>query len=288
MRGTYTTEDKLKFDFKMTYNFDLNYRMYHNIKVNNRPNTFYGIGNLTKESEYFDERNMIIYNDFFLEYKQFDFTISLSQSYYDVRSYISDGMLQNQLLHQKQKFFTSGVGAGVMYDFSNHKNYPSTGSRFAFHYKKFHKYLGSDYNFEKYHFAASRYFAIHKKMVFAVQGLFRTSNGKIPFQEMWKLGANMRGIKSNRFIDKSMLNFRSELRIFPFESDKHKRFGFVLFAEEGQVANNKNELFSNEKKFCFGGGVRYSIFEKEKLNLRIDFGIFEDSYGFTINVGEAF
>ncbi len=44
----------------------------------------------------------------------------------------------------------------------------------------------------------------------------------------------------------------------------------------------------DQLKYSYGGGLRVMLSKSEKLNLRLDYGIGEQSSGFYFQLGEAF
>ncbi len=291
MQGTYSSKKQLNVKLYTQLNFSNEKKLFNEFAIKDRPNTFYGVGNNTQRdiSETFDEQSYKLSNDIYLPLnKRFKLNLSFFFRFFKILKYEENGMLEVVLDSQKKDFLTSGLGGGFIFDSSNHNYYPTKGCKFLLQTKLYHSIFGSNYDFMKYRLESNYYFPLHPKIVLAFQGLFMFSEGDIPFQELFQLGANLRGIKKNRFIDKNLFVVRSELRVFPFSSDKYERIGFVVFGEFGKVAPEFEALKSNENKLCFGGGLRYQLFPKEKINLRADFGLFENSYGFTVNIQETF
>lgn len=78
--------------------------------------------------------------------------------------------------------------------------------------------------------------------------------------------------------------FQAEYR-FPL----YKRFSAVLFGGTGTVGRNFSDYAVNELKYSYGGGLRFAVNKKEKLNIRIDYGIGQGkNNGFYLQLGEAF
>jgi len=67
------------------------------------------------------------------------------------------------------------------------------------------------------------------------------------------------------------------------------RFSLVAFGGIGNVYSDKYPLWKNEFKYSFGGGVRLSMLQKDKLNIRIDYGYYSKyNSGFYFTLGECF
>jgi hypothetical protein len=66
------------------------------------------------------------------------------------------------------------------------------------------------------------------------------------------------------------------------------RFSGVAFAGLGAIAGAVDELVGVPLRPAGGVGLRFAINQRERLNLRLDFGIGPGTYGFYFMVGEAF
>jgi outer membrane translocation and assembly module TamA len=66
------------------------------------------------------------------------------------------------------------------------------------------------------------------------------------------------------------------------------KFGITLFAGAGSVANTISDFKYSKIKFAAGFGIRYMLVESEKFNIRIDYGMGNDSAELYLAVGEAF
>jgi hypothetical protein len=67
-----------------------------------------------------------------------------------------------------------------------------------------------------------------------------------------------------------------------------QRFGLVSFMGVGDVAERVNDFQWNTLKYSYGGGARIALNKKERLNIRLDYGIARQSNYFYINLAEAF
>jgi outer membrane translocation and assembly module TamA len=109
--------------------------------------------------------------------------------------------------------------------------------------------------------------------------------GEVPFLDMAKVGNDdiLRGYPRNRFRDKHFTASQIEYR-FPV----YKRFGAVAFTGLGDVFSDINQLSLNTLKYSIGGGLRYAINKKERLNIRLDYAIGRNENAFYLMVTEAF
>jgi hypothetical protein len=121
--------------------------------------------------------------------------------------------------------------------------------------------------------------------VFAVQALFQTTSGTVPFMALPRLGSDsiLRGYNSARYRDHSLAAAQVEYRLPVWW-----RFGMVCFAGFGQVADKVGRLNLDEFKYSVGFGIRFRIDPKEGTNIRLDFGFGKRSSGNYLTGGEAF
>ena len=94
----------------------------------------------------------------------------------------------------------------------------------------------------------------------------------------------MRGYYDGRYKDLDQMIFQAEYR-FPI----YKRFSAVAFGGTGSVAKNFADYALNDFKYSYGGGIRFAVDTKEKLNIRVDYGIGQGrNSGLYLQLGEAF
>ena len=62
----------------------------------------------------------------------------------------------------------------------------------------------------------------------------------------------------------------------------------VLFAGAGVVGPTIRSLFDVPVRWSAGGGLRFSLSDADRLNLRIDAGFGPGTYGFYFTAREAF
>jgi hypothetical protein len=67
-----------------------------------------------------------------------------------------------------------------------------------------------------------------------------------------------------------------------------KRWGATLFAGTATVAPEIKGFQLSKTQFAGGGGLRYLLFRKKDIYLRLDVGITKEGPGFYFFTGEAF
>ncbi len=93
----------------------------------------------------------------------------------------------------------------------------------------------------------------------------------------------MRGYYRGRFRDKNMIVLQMEYRV-PIL----RKLGMVGFLGFGDVADKVDNFVLNNFKYSAGFGFRYLLNPQEKINVRLDFGFCNESFGVYIAVSEAF
>ncbi len=146
-------------------------------------------------------------------------------------------------------------------------------------------YLGGNFNFVNFNFEFGKYWELKKNNVLAVNVIMNSNFGKVPFLDMAKVGGDgmIRGYASNRFRDIHFIGAQIEYR-FPL----WWRFGMVVFTGVGDVYNTPSDIKLNTLKYTVGGGIRFAINTKERLNVRFDYGFGRKSNAFYIMLTEAF
>ncbi|MFT4664439.1 MAG: outer membrane protein assembly factor BamA [Polaribacter sp.] len=196
-----------------------------------------------------------------------------------------DGLLESTEVTGAAGGLLSGLGLVFNYDSRDNIFAPSKGSYAELVLFNNAKTLGSDFSFAKYTLDASAYFSNKWKQTLALNVYSEFTFGEVPFNQMALLGGTkrMRGYIEGRFRDKQMLILQGEYRIPLFW-----RMGAVVFAGMGRVGDKVEDLSLDDLHFNYGGGIRFMLDEKEKLNLRLDVGVGEDNVGFYLTFGEAF
>ncbi len=141
--------------------------------------------------------------------------------------------------------------------------------------------IGSDTTYQAYMVRYRAYHALRENLIVAADGRARFTGGKIPFYDFSRL--ELRGFSATRYMDNHVLQFQSEIR-WRF----YKRLGLVGFFGGGTVAPELDEFDNGTFVWSGGGGLRFMLTEKSRINLRLDYGRTRDDGAFHLFVGEAF
>lgn len=112
--------------------------------------------------------------------------------------------------------------------------------------------------------------------------------GTVPFNQMSLLGGDMmmRGYYQGRYRDRNQLSAQVEYRFLPLPFSR--RFGAVVFGGMGTVAPSVDDFRAKYARFTAGAGVRYLLFRKRDIFIRLDVGFTREGPGFYLYTGEAF
>ncbi len=179
------------------------------------------------------------------------------------------------------------LGTGIIYD--SRPNYLNTrnGAFAELSWLNYGKRYGGDYNMHALSAEVRFYKKMRKNEVIAFQAYINRIEGKeVPFNMLSQLGNEslMRGYYTGRFRDKQYSAAQTEYRWLPFAWSK--RVGGAVFAGIGSVGDELRTL--GPVRWVAGGGLRYLLFPKKDIFVRLDCGITREGLGFYIFTGEAF
>jgi outer membrane protein assembly factor BamA len=203
-------------------------------------------------------------------------------------SRVENGALDSTMIPGYDGSTIAGLGPVIVYDTRDIVINPKSGSFLEFSAFFHGNFFGGQYNFRRYRLDLRKFFMINEKhrQVLAFQFLGNFVQGTAPFKQLSELGGDntMRGYFQGRFRDNHLMAFQAE-----FRTNIWWRFGGVLFAGLGNVANDFSEFNFQRVKPSYGAGIRFALNRKEDLNIRIDFGFGEEgNTGFYFNITEAF
>ncbi len=95
-------------------------------------------------------------------------------------------------------------------------------------------------------------------------------------------GKKLRGYYEARFRDENAALLQTELHV-----NVWKRLSAVVFGGIGVLGNSQQLLRVNAPKAAGGAGLRIRI-NDDRLNIRADYGIGNNSTGLYLTMGEAF
>ena len=252
------------------------------------PDQFWGLGNETDYQAREDySLKQFFFNPQYLYrvYKKFYAGVTYEfQNTNDVL-YHENGIFDQQQVVGRNGGNVSGIGMLATWDTRNNAFSPSRGSFTEMNFTGFSNAIGSDFNFSSFSVDLRKFLRLHINTVLALQGVVKLTKGDVPFRNLAMLGGPelMRGYYKGRYADEDMMVYQAEVRQFLFW-----RLGITAFVAAGQVSPETNKFYLDGFHAAYGAGVRFLLNEKEKLNLRVDYGRSQDGGAFYIYLKEAF
>ena len=207
------------------------------------------------------------------------------QYIYHIR-YDEKGIFETSDFAGKTPYKMSGFGLSLCYDSRNRNFWTEKGIFVQSIFTPFRKELLSDFNINKWVTDIRFFQKIAKGQILAMQLYNYATFGNTPLKQMASFGGvdNMRGFYQGRFRDKNMTTLIAEYRY-----NFYKRFSLCVFGGAGNVYKDYSEFNFSNLKYSYGGGLRFALFKKEMINIRLDYG-YSNTYnqGFYFTIGECF
>lgn len=264
------------------------YILHEQISFSSFPDKFWGLGKQTADAdeEPYKFKQYYIYLHLMRKVapRLFAGLLFEKQKVWDIE-YQAGGKFDQQQISGRQGYHVSGLGGSITWDSRNNAFAPDKGFLYQFTFNHFSKLLGSDYVYTNYVFDLRKFVAV-RKSVFAFQLFSFNNTGDVPVRSLASFGGanRMRGYYDGRYKDKNQLVFQTEYR-FPLL----KRISAVVFGGAGNVGTGFTDYSLSDLKYSYGGGLRIAVNKKEKLNIRLDYGIGQGkNNGFYLQLGEAF
>ena len=253
------------------------------------PDDFWGVGkrapDSSKESYKFKQYYVYLHPQFGLGKNLFLGTVYEFQRVFNVE-YTPGGLFDRQDVVGRHGYVVSGLGLSLTYDTRNNAFAPDKGVMLQFYFDHFTRVFGSDYQYTNYVIDLRRFIRVYKGQVLALQAFGSFNAGEVPLRSLAYLGGanSMRGYYAGRYRDKNAGVLQAEYRI-----PLWWRIGAVGFGDIGNVGPELKDVDLQHFKYSYGGGLRVALNQKEKLNLRLDYGFAKGhSQGFYLQLGEAF
>ncbi len=251
---------------------------------------YWGVGNQTPDIENEDYDVRVFSGRFVLEgptpvpfFTRDGFVYEFS--YHDITDTRDNPYLGDSVVGSEGGI-TSGVGFDLVKDTRDHIFFPNGGGFHRFNFLWYNSILGSDFNFGTIEADLRRYFAFAPDQVIALQLYGNFVLGQLPFYKLSALGGGniMRGYFRGRYRDRHYVATQVEYR-----GHVWWRFGAVVFAGVGDVfGSDASDLSFSNLKYSYGFGLRLVFNQREKINLRADFGFGRDTRGVYFGLEEAF
>lgn len=180
---------------------------------------------------------------------------------------------------RKDSSTTAGLGLVAVYDSRDNNLWPAEGTWFEMTATNYGENLGGDFDYYKLILKFAQYFPLAETIILAYRLDSKSINGGAPFYDLSQV--HLRGFPSGRYVDNYAVSGQVEGRW-----NFYKRWSAVLFGGVGRIAEEFNELSSSPNLYAGGGGIRYRIKEKEKLNIGVDVTYGDGNVEFYVVVGD--
>lgn len=207
--------------------------------------------------------------------------------YYIMNEVKSGGLLEPETIAGSGGGANSGVGINFLLDSRNSVFAPTKGW-YAEYSNLFNtNFIGSDFNYQTHQVDVRKYFNLKNNHILALQAFGKFNFGDVPFNQLSLMGGHrmMRGYREGRFRDNHIVLSQIEYR-----SPLFYRVGVAFFAGVAVIANKPVNLALPNAKTSLGGGLRYSLDEKDRMHIRFDYAWGmgkENRYGY-FTIGESF
>jgi outer membrane protein assembly factor BamA len=208
---------------------------------------------------------------------------------YQITETTVGGLLANGTINGSTGSQLSGAGLGLFFDSRDNVLAPSTGHIVDLTYLTHQRVLGSSVTFTRWIADVASYYKLSHRTTIALNYFVSFTSGNAPFNGLSLLGGTKkgRGFYEGRFRDDHLALLQAELRTAIWG-----RLGAVAFGSVGMLGNQSTGFRNHTPKATLGAGLRFRI-NKDKLNLRLDYGLGFPQTGFGssglyVTVGEAF
>ncbi len=179
----------------------------------------------------------------------------------------------------------SGIGFRIDRETRDNRFNAKRGSFLFFEYQNFGKWIGSKFNYNSIIIEYRKYVTPLKWLTIAGQVYSEFKLGDVPVQSLALMGGDnrMRGIYIGMFRDHTMIESQVELR-FPI----YWIFSGVFFTGLGEVGPTLKSYTWDGIKWTYGAGLRLSVNEATRTNIRFDIGFYKVKPLFFFTFSEAF
>ncbi len=254
------------------------------------PDKFYGVGHDTLESNEVDYTSKIYGVEGTLlrqVYSDWSLGIVAEFRHYDVVKTEADGLLASKSIIGSNGAVVMGGGPVAAWDTRDNRFAPQKGVYFkgaglAYYDQR------NDCSFEKLTLDARQFMSVTKNSVLAIQQYVALIRGNAPFQELSRIGdireiSLMRGYYTGRYLDNNVFVLQAEWR-YPIVN----RLSGTLFGGIGIIGDDLTRRSDGSSYGSGGLGLRYRASASERINLRLDVAIGEDTSGVYFGLMEAF
>ena len=199
--------------------------------------------------------------------------------------------------------FDNGVKIGFVYDSRDFAPNPKNGNMFDFTAGFYGKFLGGDYEHQRYTFSTRNFYTSDsfKDLTLAFRWVYSIQQGDTPFYAKNALGfadefkyglggfRTLRGYQQDRFVAdvKTVINFEPRFHFYTSQIwGQHFSFQAVPFLDAGKVFDTVSDTDLKDYRYSYGVGLRTAW--NQSTIIMIDYGQSVEDSGLYINFGHIF
>ncbi|TAJ14334.1 hypothetical protein DMA11_05625 [Marinilabiliaceae bacterium JC017] len=185
---------------------------------------------------------------------------------------------------EPQRENMTNLGIVVSHDTRDFIYNPHSGDYLNFKTGHYRDAWGAKYEYDKYEFDFTKFFALSKNEVIAARATALVATGDVPFEGQYVVGRDdIRGYADGKHRADQVYNIQGEYRW-----NFYKKWGMVAFAGIATAVDNPSEI--NFKDLLPGGGVglRYMAIPSEKINIGMDVAVGRNDWGLYFRIAETF
>jgi hypothetical protein len=177
-----------------------------------------------------------------------------------------------------------GVGPTLAWDSRDSINWPTRGSFHEAKFTIFDPVFGGDIRYQRLAIDLRQYVTTWLDQVFAFRIVAQAVWGDVPFQRLPQLGGAslFRGWYGGQLRERLLMAVEAEYRV-PIT----KRWAAVAFGSLGRVAADIKNFDMRELHGAGGGGIRFSVDKRDRVNIRFDMAYGDHFYQY-VQFREAF
>ena len=277
----------LELDGDIYFNGD-DYRLLTFLVFQKYPNKFFGIGNNTSENseETYTPRtftaNAVLYCKVA---SRFNLGPAIRFGTVKMVDVEAGGLLAPGIIPGSNGGTTTGAGFVANWDSRDNTFATYNGSFYQLTVLTYQKGLGGNFAYNDVQIDTRNYFELIPRQILAIQAAAEFIGGTAPFQNLVQFGGQnlLRGYFAGRYRDRNGVAVQADYRLPVWW-----RFGMVAFLGAAQVAPTVDRFGLNRFWVAGGLGLRFFWNPEERISLRLDYGVGNNSSGLYVTVTEAF
>lgn len=178
----------------------------------------------------------------------------------------------------------NNLGLVVSHDTRDHVYNPQEGSYLNTRTGHYRDAWGSEYIYDKYEVAFTKFFGISDSQVVAARCAAFVAAGDVPFEGQYVVGRDdIRGYTDGMHRREQLYDLQAEYRW-----NVRGKWGVVAFGGVAMAVDDPEEITWSGLLPAVGAGIRYMAIPSEQINIGIDIAVGKDDWGIYFRIGEVF